>query len=315
MGIQELAGLALVVSGATTTGRGLRALMRARRNEARSGAIQVRVWSDLLLGLGLLGGGVLYLGDPHYPQHITGLRWIPAGFAVAGLVLTVVPWIMSRRARRLDASSAGGPGLSSASMPDPGPAIAPDAKTAGLIERIKTVTFSTTRLSSGYDEEEVDVFLDQLVAALGRTARWTARNCVTSSSARRGCAPGYVIADVDAFMEEVAPGDLVTAGLLGHADTRCPAYRRCRPGQPGRPGRTRPWPAPAGTPHSSREVAALSVRSPCRAAASRTAPGPPRSPRRGRRHAARPGSRVQPCRPRAYRLNRPRTEPSSATST
>ena len=204
MGIQELAGLALVVSGATTTGRGLRALMRARRNEARSGAIQVRVWSDLLLGLGLLGGGVLYLGDPHYPQHITGLRWIPAGFAVAGLVLTVVPWIMSRRARRLDASSAGGPGLSSASMPDPGPAIAPDAKTAGLIERIKTVTFSTTRLSSGYDEEEVDVFLDQLAAALGRDGqvdRPELRDVQFSTTWMR---PGYVIADVDAFMEEVA---------------------------------------------------------------------------------------------------------------
>jgi DivIVA domain-containing protein len=205
MGIQELAGLALIVSGATATGRGLRALTRARRNEARSGAIKVGVWSDLLLGLGLFFSGVLYLGDPRYPQHITGLRWIPAGFTVAGLTLTVVPWIMSRsKARRLDASSAGTPGLSSASMPDPGPAIAPDAKTASLIERIKTVRFSTTRISPGYDEEEVDVFLDKLVAALGQDGQVDRPELREVQFSTTWMRPGYVIADVDAFLAEVA---------------------------------------------------------------------------------------------------------------
>ena len=40
------------------------------------------------------------------------------------------------------------------------------AMPAGLIERIKNVRFSTTRLAPGYDEEEVDTFLDKLVAVL-----------------------------------------------------------------------------------------------------------------------------------------------------
>jgi DivIVA domain-containing protein len=205
MGIQEVAGLALVVGGATTTGRGLRALMRARRNEARSGAIQIGVWSDLLVGLGLLFSGVLYLGDPRYPQHMTGLRWIPAGFTVAGLILTVVSRIMSRsRARRLDATSAGAPGVSSAPLSDPGPAIAPDAKTAGLIERIKTVRFSTTRFSPGYDEEEVDVFLDKLVTALGQDGQVDRPELHDVRFSTTRMRPGYVIADVDAFLEEVA---------------------------------------------------------------------------------------------------------------
>lgn len=46
---------------------------------------------------------------------------------------------------------------------------------------------------------------------------------------------------------------------LGRADTRCLAYRRCRP---GRPERTPPWPAPLWDAAFSRDVAARSVRSP-----------------------------------------------------
>jgi len=111
------------------------------------------------VGLGTLLSGI-YVRGPRDP-HATWAEWIPGTLTIAGLLLPVVPWIMScRKAGRLDASSAGTPGL--------GPAITLDARTTGLIERIKTVTFSTTRLSPGYDEEEVDVFLDKLVAALSR---------------------------------------------------------------------------------------------------------------------------------------------------
>jgi DivIVA domain-containing protein len=113
---------------------------------------------------------VLYLRYPGYP-HGTRLAWIPFVLAAAAVILLIVPWIMSRKkARRLDLSSAYIPSLTAADMPGPEPAPEPDARTAGLIERIKNVRFGTTRLAPGYDEQEVDTFLDKLVAPSGGTA-------------------------------------------------------------------------------------------------------------------------------------------------
>jgi DivIVA domain-containing protein len=89
-------------------------------------------------------------------------------------------------------------------MPDPGPAIPLDARTTALIERIKTVRFSTTRLSPGYDEEEVDVFLDKLVAALSRDGQIDRSELRDVRFSRTRLRPGYVFTDVDAFLEEVA---------------------------------------------------------------------------------------------------------------
>jgi len=40
-----------------------------------------------------------------------------------------------------------------------------------LIERIRTVKFSTVRLVPGYDEREVDAFLDKLIETLGTGGR------------------------------------------------------------------------------------------------------------------------------------------------
>jgi DivIVA domain-containing protein len=166
MGLQDVTGWVFIVSGSVNVGRALPLLVRARRSEARSAAIPAGVWSGLLAALSLLVSGVLYLRYPRY-LHGTWLDWIPGTLAAAGLILLIAPWIVSRRrARRLGPSSAYIPGLSSADMPGPGPAIAPDASTAGLIKRIKNVKFSTTRLAPGYEEEEVDTFLDKLVAVL-----------------------------------------------------------------------------------------------------------------------------------------------------
>jgi DivIVA domain-containing protein len=203
MGIQDVEGLVLIALGFLIIGRTLPPLIRAGRSKARLAAIPVEVWSGLLAGPGVLLSGI-YLRGPRDP-HATWVGWIPGTLTVAGLMLPVVPWIMSRRrARSLDSSSAGTPGHGSAPMPAPGPAIALDARTTGLIERIKTVRFSTTRLSPGYDEEEVDVFLDKLVAALsqeGQLDRSELREVRFSTTRMR---PGYVVPDVNAFLEEVA---------------------------------------------------------------------------------------------------------------
>jgi DivIVA domain-containing protein len=94
-------------------------------------------------------------------------------------------------------------------MTGPGPAIALDVRTSGLIGRIKKARFSTTRLSAGYDEEEVDIFLDKLIAVFSeggqpdqgelRSARFTATRL----------RPGYVTQDVDSFLHEIAGATLV----------------------------------------------------------------------------------------------------------
>jgi DivIVA domain-containing protein len=204
MGSQDFAGWVLIASGVLNAGGAVPVLVRARRSQGRSGAIPAGAWSGLLVGLGFFVSGVLYLSFPGDP-HGTWLNWVPGALAAAALALMIVARIVSyrSRARRLGPGSADPPVLSSAHSPRPGPAIAPDARTAGLIERIKHVRFSTTRLGRGYDEEEVDVFLDKLVAALsgdGQLDRSELRGVRFSTTRLR---PGYAMPDVDTFLGEV----------------------------------------------------------------------------------------------------------------
>ncbi|MCC5574983.1 DivIVA domain-containing protein [Microtetraspora sp. AC03309] len=96
----------------------------------------------------------------------------------------------------------------------------PDSRTAGRdgevgwgdggfeaqAERIERVAFRPGRLGMGYDEDEVDAFLDRVVATL----RGTAHRPVTSDQVRKATfatvvfKTGYAIADVDAFLAEIA---------------------------------------------------------------------------------------------------------------
>jgi len=204
MGIQDVAGWVFIAGGTVNVGRALPVLVRARRSQRYPAAVPAGVWSGLMAGLGLLASGVLSLRYPRYP-HGTWLGWIPGTLVGAALIVLIVPSIVARRrARRLGPSSAYAASLSSADVPGPGPAIAPDARTAGLIERIKNVKFGTVRLAPGYDEEEVDTFLDKLVAALsqdGQLNRSELRDIRFSTTRLR---PGYAMPDVDTFLEEVA---------------------------------------------------------------------------------------------------------------
>lgn len=192
MGSQDVAGWAFIVSGVVNAGRAFRPLVQARRSGTRSAGLAAEVSSGLLVGLAVLVVGVFYL---RYPYGAS-LRWIGGTLLAAALILMVAPWIVSRRrARRLDPS----PSPSPVYAPGPGPAFTPD--TAVLIERIKNVTFSTVRLVPGYDEEEVDIFLDKLVAALsedGQLGRSELRGVTFSTTRLR---PGYTMPDVDAFLE------------------------------------------------------------------------------------------------------------------
>ena len=73
-----------------------------------------------------------------------------------------------------------------------------------LIERIQNARFRTTRLGSGYDEEEVDDFLDKLVAMLSGGGRLDAAELSIVRFTTTRLRPGYVKQDVDAFLREIA---------------------------------------------------------------------------------------------------------------
>jgi DivIVA domain-containing protein len=95
-----------------------------------------------------------------------------------------------------------------ADTPGPRPVIAVNARTMDLIERIENSKFSTTRLSAGYDEEEVDTFLDQLIAVLshgGQPDQGELRNAQFATTRLR---PGYVVQDVDSLLQEIAQASL-----------------------------------------------------------------------------------------------------------
>ncbi|MEU7916376.1 DivIVA domain-containing protein [Microbispora bryophytorum] len=93
--------------------------------------------------------------------------------------------------------------------PDPAP-----AKAAGAAEywletqaaRVERVAFRPGRLGMGYREEEVDAFLDRVVATL----RGTAAEPLTAEQVRRATfatvvfRPGYAIQEVDGFLAEMA---------------------------------------------------------------------------------------------------------------
>jgi DivIVA domain-containing protein len=72
-----------------------------------------------------------------------------------------------------------------------------------LVGRIKSAKFRTTR-RGGYDEEEVDKYLDRIMDGLSQGERGTPRQLAgeprfTTTRLR----PGYVIADVDSLLASV----------------------------------------------------------------------------------------------------------------
>lgn len=79
-----------------------------------------------------------------------------------------------------------------------------DARYLDLIERIKNAQFRTTRLSPGYDEEEVDSFLDRLVAILRESDLPDPGEVRNVQFTTRRLRPSYVMEDVDGFLREIA---------------------------------------------------------------------------------------------------------------
>ncbi|MFC4535902.1 DivIVA domain-containing protein [Sphaerisporangium dianthi] len=118
--------------------------------------------------------------------------------------------------------SAGGPGvLGAAGTPPPPPMAGPPGTristqpgtgslAAAWLEeqatRVERVLFRPARLGAGYNEDEVDVFLDHVVATL----RGTSEHALTAEQVRKATfstvvfKTGYAVTQVDAFLAEVA---------------------------------------------------------------------------------------------------------------
>ncbi|GAA3833840.1 hypothetical protein GCM10022226_64020 [Sphaerisporangium flaviroseum] len=107
------------------------------------------------------------------------------------------------------AKGTGGLGRSDASVAADEPAVA-EALTAAWMEtqavRVERVLFRPGRLGAGYNEDEVDVFLDRIVATL----RGTTGHPLTAEQVRKATfstvvfKSGYAVAQVDAFLAEIA---------------------------------------------------------------------------------------------------------------
>ena len=79
-----------------------------------------------------------------------------------------------------------------------------DPRYQDLAERIRKAEFHTIRFSPGYNEREVDDFLDGIVRILRDGARPNPdelRNVQFTTSRLR---PGYLQRDVDRLLEEIA---------------------------------------------------------------------------------------------------------------
>jgi DivIVA domain-containing protein len=206
MGIpDDFYGWALIILGAASAIRPLTRLVKGRRNGARYRAILASIWSDLFFSLTIIVNGILAL----YPAlGSSWLEWILVPVFVTALAFLLVPGILSRRssgvpwwrfwAGVIPSSSA------AADTTEPGPTIVLDATTSGLIERIEKARFSTTRLSGGYDEEEVDTFLDKVITVLSKGGQPDQAELRSAHFTTTRLRPGYVTQDVDSFLQEIA---------------------------------------------------------------------------------------------------------------
>ncbi|MFC4591786.1 DivIVA domain-containing protein [Sphaerisporangium corydalis] len=72
--------------------------------------------------------------------------------------------------------------------------------------RVERVLFRPGRLGAGYNEDEVDVFLDRIVATLRGTTDHplTAEQVRTATFSTVVFKTGYAVAQVDAFLAEIA---------------------------------------------------------------------------------------------------------------
>ena len=209
-------GCVLILLAVTTAWGPLRQLVRIRRSGARLRAVPDSVWTGSLLSLAWACFGVSALLGAHHDwsgwgfllNSIAALASVAAIGTLSGRGYGVAWWRLWWRA----APAASDVEHLVSDLPvglDSGPAIVLEAASADLIERIKNATFDTTRFSTGYDEEEVDDFLDKVVATLGKGGRPDHEELSNAQFTTVWLRPGYARQDVHRLLQEISQATLV----------------------------------------------------------------------------------------------------------
>jgi DivIVA domain-containing protein len=193
--LDEACGWVMIVGGVGYASSSLAKLAGAGRG-ARGHPMPVQVGHSLLLSLVLLAGGVSALHQFRWTLAV----WVAGALAATYVITLPIPGIVSRR-------KAGLPWwrFRTGVTPPPEP-VGPvgDSTAALLIRRISNARFRTTRLTPGYDEQEVDIFLDSLVAALGESGELDPGLVRNTRFSTTRIGPGYAIHDVDSFLDSIA---------------------------------------------------------------------------------------------------------------
>jgi DivIVA domain-containing protein len=189
--LSEIVGCVLVFTAAVMAPAVVRALVRARRS---GGALPGILWQSLWL----LCFGVGWLSSQE------GGRWGWIGIPVdtVGLIFMLVPGVTARRRAGISwwRFWAGTTGHVDSTDAAPSADIQ-ETETVDLIQRIQNVVFRTTRLRAGYNEREVDRFLDRVITVLREGRDLEGLRNPRFSTTR--LSPGYDTEDVDNFLREI----------------------------------------------------------------------------------------------------------------
>lgn len=133
-------------------------------------------------------GRRMMFAPPVTPDEVSDIRFT---VTLRGYSATAVDTALDGYRRELEAKSGAGRRR------------LPPAEADRLTGLIRNVQFSTTRLSEGYDERDVDAFLDRVTVGLRERRAWASdvRAARFTTSRMR---PGYRQPEVDAFLEWLA---------------------------------------------------------------------------------------------------------------
>jgi DivIVA domain-containing protein len=190
--VNEIVGWLCVIGGTVKVATMSFLLVRARQGGAPLHAVSVTTRSELLAGAASLAVGVVCLT---YGLTIAAANAFVFALLIAWLSMVPAPrFVRHMKVQRVQVAPAPHSAF---------PAGLDDA-TLGIIRRIKDVRFMTTGLRPGYDEKEVDTFLDRLIADVTVGGRLDRDELHSVQFTRTRLRPGYTLEAVDSFLADVA---------------------------------------------------------------------------------------------------------------
>jgi DivIVA domain-containing protein len=189
--LSEIVGCVLVFTAVVMAPAVVRALVRARRSgDALPDILWQSLWF-LCFGIGWLSS-----------QEGGRWGWIGIPVDTAGLIFMLIPGVTARRRAGIPwwRFWVGTTGHVDSTDAAPSADIQ-ETETVDLIQRIQNVVFRTTRLRAGYNEREVDTFLDRVIAVLREGRDLEGLRNPRFSTTR--LSPGYDMEDVDNFLREI----------------------------------------------------------------------------------------------------------------